>query len=111
MGQQLSRCWGIQRKSDTPMAVHFTSYGGQFQTYMDKHSWKGWNVKVTAEPVQELFDPSQLVYLSPDATEVLEEVSRGKVYVIGGLVARSTRKVGVHKFLPGKVSARKVGGA
>lgn len=76
------------------MALHFASYGGQFRTYMDKHSWQGWNVKVTEQPVQELFEPSQLVYLSPDATEVLQEVSSDKVYVIGGLVDRSTRKVG-----------------
>lgn len=40
-----------------------------------------------------MFSQEELVYLSPDAEEVLETIDPAKVYVIGGLVDRSVSKV------------------
>ena len=39
----------------------------------------------------ELFDSASVVYLSPDATDILTDLEEDKVYVIGGLVDDSVK--------------------
>lgn len=39
-----------------------------------------------------MFDPADVVYLSPDADEPLEEVLASEVYVVGGIVDRNLNK-------------------
>ena len=46
-----------------------------------------------AEDLKEVFPPDDIVYFSPDATDVCETIDPSKVYVIGGLVDRSIAKV------------------
>ena len=43
---------------------------------------------------ESVFAPSDLVYLSPDGSESLQQFDKTKVYVIGGFVDRSVNKVG-----------------
>ena len=43
-------------------------------------------------PAWEAWGSSSVVYLSPDAEEVLEELDESKVYCIGGLVDRTVAK-------------------
>lgn len=40
----------------------------------------------------EIFDPRDVVYLSPDAHDVLEDVLPTKVYVVGGIVDRNLKR-------------------
>ena len=40
-----------------------------------------------------MFAPSELVYLSPDGAQSLQQVDSAKVYVVGGFVDRSVNKV------------------
>lgn len=40
-----------------------------------------------------MFDPSELIYLSPDGSEELTTIDPDKVYIIGGFVDRSVNKV------------------
>lgn len=50
---------------------------------------------MTEVPVLELFDTNDIIYLTPDATDMLEELDKDKVYVIGGIVDESVIKVGL----------------
>lgn len=43
--------------------------------------------------IDELYEQQEIVYLSPDAEDVLHELDPSCVYVIGGIVDRSVRKV------------------
>ena len=43
---------------------------------------------------EQVFPPSDLVYLSPDASDPLLSIDPQKVYVIGGFIDRSVNKVG-----------------
>ncbi|RLN74499.1 hypothetical protein BBJ28_00009531 [Nothophytophthora sp. Chile5] len=43
-------------------------------------------------PLERLYRPEELVYLSPDADDVLPELDPTCVYVVGGIVDRSVRK-------------------
>ena len=52
--------------------------------------WDSWNHDLFRESV---FDPSSLVYLSPDGQTILETIDSTKTYVIGGFVDRSVNKV------------------
>lgn len=45
------------------------------------------------EPLEELYDADEIVYLSPDSDNVLETLDPACVYVVGGIVDRSVRKV------------------
>ena len=48
-------------------------------------------MKTDARPVEEAFDGERVVYMSPDAADVLDEVASDEVYVIGGIVDLATR--------------------
>ncbi|GLD91653.1 hypothetical protein PINS_up000186 [Pythium insidiosum] len=49
-------------------------------------------IHVHEDAVDEVYDPQELVYLSPDADDVLLEIDPRAVYVVGGIVDRSVRK-------------------
>ena len=43
--------------------------------------------------IENLYPKERLVYLSPNADEILTEMNENEIYVIGGLVDESVRKV------------------
>ena len=45
------------------------------------------------KPLLEVFDHTDIVYLSPDSPNVLENVDPAKVYILGGLVDEHIQKV------------------
>lgn len=51
-----------------------------------------WLVGRNPLSVSELFDPKNVVYLSPDADQPLDEVVDSDVYVVGGIVDRNHSK-------------------
>jgi tRNA (guanine9-N1)-methyltransferase len=53
-------------------------------------NFNSYQVEVTERGYDSLFSPQDIVYLSPDSEQDLEEVDRYKVYVIGGIVDRSS---------------------
>lgn len=44
------------------------------------------------QPIRQPSFATQLVFLSPDADEVLESVEEYKVYVLGGIIDKQPRK-------------------
>lgn len=48
-----------------------------------------WGAAVDSRSVSDIFRPSSVVYLTPDAPDTLEEIDSNHVYVIGGLVDRT----------------------
>lgn len=48
---------------------------------------------MTDRSPEDLFDADHLVYLSPDSGELLMSLDRNKVYVIGGIVDGTVKKV------------------
>ena len=90
---QLMRCWGVQRQTWHPAAMHITSFQGPFLPYLNKVHWKSWNIKTHEQAVQDVFKTDELIYLTPDSDNVLDVIESDKVYVIGGIVDRTTTKV------------------
>ncbi|KAK8817381.1 hypothetical protein WA556_003274 [Blastocystis sp. ATCC 50177/Nand II] len=51
-----------------------------------------WPATFHDRPLESVFAPSELVYLSPDGAQSLQQVDSAKVYVVGGFVDRSVNK-------------------
>jgi tRNA (guanine9-N1)-methyltransferase len=107
-GQQCALIYATMRRAATPVALHFCSCTGAVKAQLDKmqvEKWRG--VRLHAESFEAVFSSSEpvegeqttaqqtaaqeVVYLSPDAEEVLGELDRQSVYVIGGLVDRTVK--------------------
>lgn len=48
---------------------------------------------MTETSILEMFNIDVVIYLSPDAADMLEDLDKDKVYVIGGIVDESVTKV------------------
>lgn len=68
--------------------MHLTSLKGAVLDALTRvnGSTESWKVFRHEQPFYEVFDKSQLVYLSPDSPNVLEDLKANEIYVIGGLV-------------------------
>ena len=106
VAKQLSECLGVTRKTNKAMDVTvdltFASWDGTVGAHAVEHfnaeRWVG--VRRDARKVEDIFSSASassasagtdLVYLSPDAEDVLEDVDADTVYVIGGIVDLAAR--------------------
>ena len=53
----------------------------------------GWKINKHEGDLLDVFEASELIYMSPDAELELETVDDDKVYVIGGIIDRTIVKV------------------
>lgn len=90
LAKQLQLSYTAVRDLRSPIQLHFTSLhsGNPGMYILNKIGYEKWLVHAHTQSVWDLFEPAQLVVLSPDAEEDLDEVLEDKVYVIGGLVDR-----------------------
>ncbi len=96
LARQLTRCWGANRRAAAPCGLHLTGLGSCpaacLPTNAGRPDHLSWKVGAHDGDVTEAFPLHDLVFLSPDASEVLTELDPSKVYVIGGLVDASVQK-------------------
>lgn len=96
LAQQLCRLYGVNKKADMPAHVYFAGFdknGELYQECIQKiDGFEKYQVEMTEVPVLELFDSNDIIYLTPDATDMLEDLDKDKVYVIGGIVDESIIK-------------------
>merc|ERR1719498_1013293 len=79
----------------SPLQLHLTSMGEDNAALhaFEAIGFRKWLLHVHAGSCWETFDHDRLVVLSPDAEEDLEEVDESRIYVIGGIVDRTVRKL------------------
>lgn len=53
---------------------------------------KKWMIEFSDKDIEDFTETSKAIMLSPDATEVLEDINKDLVYIIGGLVDRTRKK-------------------
>ncbi|ELU10338.1 hypothetical protein CAPTEDRAFT_158169 [Capitella teleta] len=94
--QQLGRLYGANRKADKPLWLHFTSLDPGSYLYKEcvrkNCGFEKYMITMTEKSHAAVFPTEEIVYLSPDSETTLEEISKDKVYVIGGLVDDSVDK-------------------
>ncbi|CAM9271469.1 unnamed protein product [Lampetra planeri] len=118
--KQIQRCYAENRRASQPVQVsgfwakrqtdrvqlmsdplrfllqfHLTSLGGQLKQSMDEKdkgwvNWKG--ISITTDHYIDVMAKDELVYLTSDSPNVLEELDHRKAYVIGGLVDHNHHK-------------------
>ncbi|XP_007907017.1 tRNA methyltransferase 10 homolog A isoform X1 [Callorhinchus milii] len=93
--KQVHRCYAENRKAAHPVKLILTSHNGQLKKNMDENekgwvNWKG--IVVTSEHFSEAIQKEDLVYLTSDSPNMLNELDETKAYIIGGLVDHNHHK-------------------
>ncbi|XP_017282499.1 RNA (guanine-9-)-methyltransferase domain-containing protein 2 [Kryptolebias marmoratus] len=93
--KQIQRCYAENRRASHPVQFYLTSMGGQLKQSLDEKD-KGWinwkDISIKTEHYSEVLAKDDLVYLTSDSPNVLEELDQQKAYVIGGLVDHNHHK-------------------
>lgn len=78
-----------------PIHLHYTGLktGGRIQQTLQRNDgYLNWDIKITEESFLNLFKIDQIVYLTSDSENVLTELDKDAVYIIGGLVDHNHHK-------------------
>lgn len=93
---QLTYCYAMNKTIPTPICYHFCSYTDEVKEELEKMGSIGWLAKFAHQPfydVEEIMKSGkEVVYLSPESENVLEQVNPNAFYVIGGLVDKPVTK-------------------
>ncbi|XP_068443628.1 tRNA methyltransferase 10 homolog A [Clinocottus analis] len=93
--RQVQRCYAENRRALHPVQLYLTSLGGQLKQSMDEKDkgWVNWkDITIKTEHYSQVVAQEDLVYLTSDSPNVLEELDHKKAYVIGGLVDHNHHK-------------------
>ncbi|XP_048365164.1 tRNA methyltransferase 10 homolog A isoform X1 [Sphaerodactylus townsendi] len=93
--KQIQRCYAENRKALHPVQFYLTSHGGQLKHNMDEtdKGWINWkDIYIKPEHYSELMKKEDLVYLTSDSPDILNELDESKAYIIGGLVDHNHHK-------------------
>lgn len=92
---QVLRIYSANRRSDRPLPVHLTSLdanGKLYEKLERNDGWQHWDLEKHPESYFELFDKDKIIYLTSESDNVLTDLEKGAVYVIGGLVDHNQHK-------------------
>ena len=96
LARQLGRVYGQNKNSSKPCNLTLSNLNPDSKTHQiccDKNDgFANYILKQSKDSILELFDPKSIVYLTPDSDQILDELSKDKIYVIGGLVDDSVKK-------------------
>jgi len=87
---QLRRVYGSNKSARAPFHLHFVNLVPESKIHRvcceKNDGFDQYLVTFDERGVQDLFEPSEVVYLTPDSDNVLRTIDPTLVYVIGGLV-------------------------
>ncbi|XP_066538015.1 tRNA methyltransferase 10 homolog B [Hoplias malabaricus] len=93
---QIRRLYGCNKKAQKPFHLLLTDMKKDSLIYTEcirmNAGFLNYMIDVTEESWIDLFPSEDVVFLTPDASEALEEVDGDKVYILGGLVDESIQK-------------------
>ncbi len=95
LAKQLAYSYGKNRRVQSPLQFYFTSIGGQTKEILDKSGFENWDLHRHNKHYLDVFsdvEKENIVYLTSDSSNVIEEFDENKVYIIGGLVDHNHHK-------------------
>ncbi|KAG8433154.1 hypothetical protein GDO86_017443 [Hymenochirus boettgeri] len=95
LNKQIRRCYAENRRATHPVQFYLTSHGGQLKNNMDEYDkgWVNWkDIQIHSEHYKDTLKTEELVYLTSDSPEILNELDESKAYIIGGLVDHNHHK-------------------
>ncbi|XP_046860248.1 tRNA methyltransferase 10 homolog A-like [Xenia sp. Carnegie-2017] len=98
--KQVKTCYAVNRKCSRPIQFYLTGFEGNIQlltegTYQE---YKSWDIHIKKESYIDVFHKKNIVYLTSDSENILEDIDPSKAYIIGGLVDHNHHKGGFHKL-------------
>lgn len=93
--KQVMFCYSANSRAEKPMRLHLTGCTGEVHEQLQLISgYQKWLLHKHSEPYFDAFAARRqdLVYLTADASEVVDRFRPDKVYIIGGLVDRNRHK-------------------
>ncbi|CAH9125651.1 unnamed protein product [Cuscuta epithymum] len=93
--QQIMYCYAVNRRCSSPAHLWLTSCIGEMQNLLERlPGYDKWVIEKENRPYIEVFDNKKenLVYLTADSENVLNEMDPKAIYIIGGLVDRNRWK-------------------
>ncbi|KAL3688038.1 hypothetical protein R1sor_014347 [Riccia sorocarpa] len=93
--QQVMYSYAANGKAQHPGRLTLTGIQGQIKEALEKISgYENWLIHKEEKSYMEVFQDrtADLVYLTADSPNLLEEISQSKIYIIGGLVDRNRHK-------------------
>lgn len=95
LAKQLAYSYGKNRRVQAPLQFYFTSMAGQTKEILDKSGLENWDIHRHDTHYLDVFssvEKENIVYLTSDSSNVIEEFDDNKVYIIGGLVDHNHHK-------------------
>ncbi|XP_061769040.1 tRNA methyltransferase 10 homolog B isoform X2 [Nerophis ophidion] len=96
LAAQLRRLYGSNKQALRPFHLFLTDLKEDSRLFSEcvrmNAGFLHYAMEITQQSCLDIFPAQSLVYLSPDAEQVLERVEQDKVYVLGGLVDESIQK-------------------
>ncbi|KAL7875709.1 hypothetical protein AOLI_G00106720 [Acnodon oligacanthus] len=93
---QIRRLYGSNKKTQQPFHLFLTDMKKDGLLYREcirmNAGFLNYLIDVTEDSWIELYSSEDIIYLTPDASEALEQVDDDKVYILGGLVDESIQK-------------------
>eukprot|EP00054_Salpingoeca_dolichothecata_P011112 m.61828 g.61828 ORF g.61828 m.61828 type:complete len:357 (+) comp19306_c0_seq1:251-1321(+) len=92
--KQICRCYSSNRQAAKPVQYYLTSLTGPSLEILKQRApeYQNWDMHVDARSYHEVFKKEDIVYLTADSDNVLEELDDSKAYIIGGLVDHNHEK-------------------
>lgn len=113
LAQQILQCYGVNKRAQIPVQMYLTGVSSDLHPRLKKTNVDSWTAthieaqdyiemssKFQVEPVDseaQKEGKKQLVYLSSDAEEVLDDLDPNCAYIIGGIVDRNAHKGVAHR--------------
>lgn len=95
LGSQLTRCYADNRTAEKPMGLKICSFNKRLRHRMEVvlgGQCRRWTGVDFLEEAYSIEDPSRMVYLTSEATDVINVLDENHIYIIGGLVDRNRHK-------------------
>ncbi|CAD8047757.1 unnamed protein product [Paramecium primaurelia] len=91
--KQIELCHSNNFKSKKPLNLIVTSLTEDFKQLLNKSNASNWGIELNEKPYIDLFKKEDLVYLTGDTEDVIDELNQEEVYIIGGLVDHNRLKL------------------
>ncbi|KAG5518652.1 hypothetical protein PMAC_002621 [Pneumocystis sp. 'macacae'] len=101
LSSQLTRCYSDNKKTPFPVQLYVTSFGGRLAERMKTilksqyMAWKG--IEFLDEDYTVLYEKKgfkkeEFIYLTADSENIINELDKNKIYIIGGIVDKNRYK-------------------